>query len=358
MPRTRLRQFVGLCGMLLAAQCLPAQADPDCPGKPGLLALMPYPGVSNFYYENDLVSGSDSNYTSGLKLSWVSANLGSYVDDPCLPGWVRRLNGWSQWLQPGLFTSRNMVVSAGQAIYTPRDGERHDLIANDRPYAGWLYLGLAWNARDARRMDTVELDVGFIGPPSLARQTQNFVHDLRGFDRFEGWDHQLHTELGVQLVRERKIRAWVYDADSGPKLDLITHYGASVGNVKTYLNAGAEVRIGTWLPDDFGTSPIRPASDSNAPLMGAATRRLSDHGVHVFAALDTRLVGRDIFLDGNTFVASHSVDKRPLVADFALGVSWQWRGGKLSYAQIVRSRQFDEQPGSNRFGSVTLSLEY
>lgn len=349
-----------LCCLLLAAHSAEVLADStsDCRGETGLLALMPYPGVSNFYYENDLVNDTDNNYTSGLKLSWVSANLGSYADDPCLPAWVRRLNRFSQWLQPGEFSSRNMVVSAGQSIYTPRNADRSDLVENDRPYAGWLYLGLAWNARDARRMDTVELDIGMVGPASLARQTQNLVHDVRGFERFSGWDHQLHSELGVQLVRERKTRAWIYDAGAGPSLDLITHYGGSIGNVKTYLNAGAELRIGSWLPDDFGTSPIRPASDSNAPLMGAATRRLADHGVHAFAAVDLRLVARDIFLDGNTFADSHRVDRRPLVGDFALGVAWQWRGGKLTYAQIVRSRQFEEQSEAHRFGSLTLSLEY
>lgn len=319
---------------------------------------MPYPGVYNFYYENDLFNGTDNNYTSGLKLSWVSANLKSYVDDPCLPPWVRKLNSLSNFLQPGDAISRNMVVTGGQAMYTPRDLKRSDLIRDDRPYAGWLYLGLAWNARDALRMDSVELDVGVVGPAALARQSQNTVHDLRGFERFAGWDNQLHNELGVQLVRERKTREFVHDEPSGPKVDLITHYGASIGNVKTYLNAGAELRIGTWLPNDFGTSAIRPTGDSNAPLMGAATRRLSNYGVHAFAAIDARIVARDIFLDGNTFGDSHSVDKRHLVGDLAMGAAWQWQGWKVTYSHVVRSKQFREQPGTHSFGSIMLSLEY
>lgn len=337
-----------------------ARADDlsECVGAPGVKALLPYPGVYNFYYENDLVNGTDGNYTSGLKLSWVSANLESYADDPCLPPWVRKLNSWSNWLQPGDYKSRNMVVTGGQNIFTPTDLRRTSRIEDDRPYAGWLYLGLAWNVRNERHMDTVELDVGVVGPLSLARQTQNLIHDMRGFDRFAGWDNQLHTELGVQLVRERKTRAFVYDETTGPKIDLITHYGGSIGNVKTYLNAGAEIRIGTWLPNDFGTSAIRPASDSNAPLMGAATRRLSNYGIHAFAAIDMRLVARDIFLDGNTFSDSHSVDKRIFVGDLALGIAWQWQGAKVTYAHILRSKQFRGQPDAHSFGSFTLSLEY
>jgi hypothetical protein len=329
-----------------------------CASKSSAGTLTPYHGVYNFYYENDLVNGTDNNYTNGVKLSWVSANLKSYVEDPCLPLWVRKLNSLSKWLQPGHFEARNMVVTGGQAMYTPNDATRTDLIKDDRPYAGWLYLGLAWNARDDLHMNTVELDVGMVGPASLAQQTQNLIHDLRDIDRFAGWDNQLRNELGVQVVSERKTRAFEYAAKSWPKIDLITHYGASLGNVKTYLNAGAEVRLGAWLPNDFGTSSIRPASDSNAPLMEAASRRLSSRGAHVFAAVDARIVAHDIFLDGNTFVDSHSVDKRYFVGDLALGVAWQWEGGKVTYSHIVRSKQFEDQPESHSFSSITVSLEY
>lgn len=331
---------------------------PTCADKPGVGALTPYPGVYNFYYENDLVNGTDNNYTSGLKLSWVSANLKSYVEDPCLPLWVRKLNSLSTILQPGYFAARNMVVTGGQSMYTPTDPTRTDLIQDDRPYAGWLYLGLAWNARDERHMNTVELDIGMVGPASQVQQMQNFVHDLRGLDRFEGWHNQLRNELGVQVVSERKTRVFDYAAKSWPRIDLITHYGASIGNVKTHLNAGAEVRLGAWLPNDFGTSSIRPASDSNAPLMESASRRLSSRGAHVFAAFDARIVARDIFLDGNTFVDSHSVNKHYIVGDLALGVAWQWQGGKITYSHIVRSKQFQDQPESHSFSSITFSIEY
>ena len=109
-----------------------------------------------------------------------------------------------------------MVISVGQAMYTPSDKTRTDVILNDRPYAGWLYLGLGWNARDALHLNTVELDVGVVGPASMAQQSQNFIHDLRSLDRFAGWDNQLHNELGVQLVSERKTRAFAYGTKSWP----------------------------------------------------------------------------------------------------------------------------------------------
>jgi hypothetical protein len=341
-----------------SASPLPDPAHPGCyAAERGIKALGAYPGMYNFYYENDLFAGTDNNYTNGIRLSWVSPNLQDYVTDPCLPLSVRRLNRLVEMLKPGAYDSRNMVVTIGQAMYTPSDRLRRDPIRDDRPYAGWLYLGLGYNARNARRMDTTELDIGVVGPASMAKQAQDFIHDLRGFERFNGWDNQLNNELGIQIVRERKDKVFVSSNTRGPQLDLITHYGASFGNVKTYLNAGVELRVG-HLSDDFGTAAIRPAADGNAPLQSAQTRRLGSEGVHLFVALDARAVARDIFLDGNTFSSSQHVTKKNFVGDVALGASWQWQGGKVTYAQYLRSREFNGQGPTHGYGSLTLSLEY
>ena len=192
-PATILAAFLAL------APCV-AQADGEeqnkCAGnKPGMAALTQQPSLYIFHLENDLFNGTDSDYTSGVKFSWVSANLKNFIDDPCLPQWVRKLNQLSEAVHPRGDTSRNMVITAGQAMYTPRDRYRTDLIRTDRPYAGWLYLGLGYNAREGQRMDSVEANIGVVGPAALAKQSQNLIHDLRGLPRFNGWDNQLKNEL-------------------------------------------------------------------------------------------------------------------------------------------------------------------
>lgn len=348
--------------ILLALASCPALAGNDEPSlceenPPDITALARHPELYNFHFENDLFNDTDNGYTNGVKFSWVSANLRDYTRDPCLPHWIRQLNRLLENLHPGKYTSRNMVVTVGQSMFTPLDQNRTDLIPNDRPYAGWLYLGLGYNARDARHMDTVEVNLGVVGPAALARQTQDFFHDLNGDPRFSGWSNQLGNELGVQLVAERKDRVWDVSR-SGLQFDAITHYGASLGNIRTYLNAGLELRAGSRIPNDFGTSPIRPAGDSNAPLEGPVTHRFSDGGLHAFISADARAVTHDIFLDGNTFSNSHSVDKKRLVGDLATGIAWQWPGGKITYAHYVRSKEFAAQKDTQVFGSITLSLEY
>src|SRR3546814_14404797 len=106
--------------------------------------------------------------------------------------------------------SRNVVVRVGQGMYTPEDGTRTDLVTDDRPYAGLLYAGVAWNRRlrptDASYavLDVRELTLGVLGPWSLARESQDLGHDVRGLDRFLGWAPQRHHEPAVQLPTGRQ----------------------------------------------------------------------------------------------------------------------------------------------------------
>ncbi len=78
--------------------------------------------------------------------------------------------------------------------------------------------------------------------------------------------------------------------------------------------------------------------------------------MHMFARAEGRAVARNIFLDGNTFRSSHSVDKNIFVADLSLGFAMNWRNSKLSYAFIYRTREFKGQPEGQLFGSITLSI--
>ena len=83
-----------------------------------------------------------------------------------------------------------------------------------------------------------------------------------------------------------------------------------------------EARLGWNIPRDFGTFPIRPAGDPNAPLNAQDPHVSRDQrfGLYVFAAADGRAVLHNIFLDGNTFTDSYSVDTKHFVADIGAGV--------------------------------------
>ena len=313
-----------------------------------------------FRFENDLFAGTDKSYTNGIKLSWISPDLPWFHESDDLPDWgkaiVKRLPFSDiEDLQ------RNIVFSAGQNMYTPDNTRTTDLITDDRPYAGWLYAGAAFHNKNYRRLDTIEVQLGVVGPWSFAEESQNLVHEIRGIDEAQGWDNQIKNEPGIVLLYEHKDRILTPKTLSGFGFDAITHYGGALGNIYTYANAGMEIRFGWNLPTDFGTSLIRPGGDTNAPADTKDPRyQQTVHGfsLHAFAAATGRLVLRDIFLEGNTFRGSHSVDKELLVGDFIVGASLIFDSLKLSYAQVFRTREFEEQDGSHNFGSVSISYTY
>jgi len=221
----------------------------------------------NIYFENDLFAETDQNYTNGVRLSWISPDLSDYIEDPALPGWLRSVNKrLSFFHDSSKDLQRNLVFSIGQTLYTPEDVEATEVVKEDRPYAAWLFSRFAYQSKDEQQLDTLELNIGMIGPAALGEEAQDAVHDLRGFDKFNGWDNQLENELGVLLLYEHRHKLINHTPRDGRfGYDLIGHAGVALGNVGTYLNAGGELRWGWLIPNDFGSSAVRPGGDNSAP---------------------------------------------------------------------------------------------
>ena len=318
-------------------------------------------------FENDLFAQTDQYYTNGIKLNWISPDLDWFRELPWLKKDEAVQNGIDRILKQLPYSEdtsrqRHVSLSVGQLLYTPADIKSRDLIPDDRPYAGWLYGSAAFHSKTFFRLDTFEILAGFTGKWSLGEETQNFVHSLRGIDTAKGWDNQLNTEFDFSFIYDHKHR-YIPHLPFGDHwgVDVITNYGAALGTAFTHASAGFEVRAGWNLPADFGTALIRPAGDTSAPANRKDPRyqdKFRSLSFHVFAAATGRLVIRDLFLDGNTFSDSHSVEKENLVGDFAVGASISYRRVKLSYAHVLRTREFRGQPRVQQFGSISLSYTY
>ncbi len=355
-----LRRFCAALGLLLVARVAgAAELTPAATARPSLF------GSFTFYVENDkFFSGTDQHYTQGLRATWLSHDLSNFDDpvrDPIATFIGQKLRPLIVQSFPDVSALRR-GLSIGQNIYTPADTRTSVLQPNDRPYAGWLYLGWTFhvlrdgNTTKPARTSVFEVTTGIVGRGALGKFAQNGWHDLIGVDPANGWKHQLHNEPGLNLVWERKLR---YSTDDtfdthGPEregmaADFIPHFGLSLGNVSTYANAGAEFRAGLRLPRDFGTPVIRPSADT------AIERELRSVGAHFFASFDVRAVARDLFLDGNTFRASHSVRRRPCVADWQAGVAVNFRRYKITYSQAERTKEFYGQVKRQVFGSISIT---
>lgn len=336
--------------------------------------------------ENDRFTDTDQNYTNGVAFMAVSHDIVGKLKPECLPAPVRLQAQLITLLNPGFWVdaenpahTQNVVVKFGQSMFTPKDPARTDLILDDRPYAGLLYVGMSWNRRqhapqsNSEILDTRELTLGVIGPLAFAQQTQNLVHDVIGVDRFLGWQNQLKNEPALQLAMDRKFRAYrgTGAIQPGFTADSIRSLGLRLGNIETSATLGLEGRIGWNLPNDFGTYPIRPGAENRPPSAASIRGGTGDAslainrpraGVHLFGTLETKLVLHDFSLDGNLFQSSHSVTRLPWVAQAAVGVSAQGlvagHGIKLAVMRVYRTQEYEGQGHNHAYGSVVLSVEF
>jgi hypothetical protein len=301
----------------------------------------------SFLVENDSVSGTDRHYTSGLKASWLSKK-GDFAS-------------FSRWLARALplfpdSGDRRIGFALGQNIYTPSDLSVTTLQTEDRPYAGWLYGELGLTAQTANRLDSVAISLGVIGPASQADDVQKTWHRMFNITRPRGWEHQLENEPALNITYEHSRR---YHGPRTPLLglgtDLIPHAGGSLGNVFTYGAAGLMARMGRDFAGDFGGPPrIRPSMPGAAHFQPPK----SGFGWYLFAGVEGRAVARNIFLDGNTFTDSHSVDKKTFVGDAQLGFALIFERFRITYTQVLRTTEFDGQDNPHHFGALSLTTNF
>ena len=333
--------FLLLCGAALAA-------DESGPVPPVEFKIKH--STFSVVSENDkYFAGTDRHYTNGLKFTWLGE-----TDLNKSRQFVQTATRFIPWMDPEHKDWHYKVGFAlGHNTYTPTDTDTPTLLPNDRPYAGWLYGSILLHAQLDDQLRLVELSLGVIGPSALGRQFQNNWHDIIDVPHAEGWANQLHDEPGLQLSWERRYRTWQWNEAEGTQLgvDLVLRHRISVGNVGVHAAGGAVVRVGWRMPADFGADLIRPGGGNMANDGGPA--RFS---AYTYVSGEVRVVGRDLFLDGNTWRHSHSVDKRPVVADFSLGFVLHWPRFQIAYTQNYRTKDYYGQLRRDVFGSLGFSF--
>jgi len=308
--------------------------------------------IISIQFENDFFGGgTDRHFSHGTRIECLTPPLQVITDAADRLPWFTTEKARSR---AGNDLEARVSFSLGQNIYTPEDTATSQLIKDDRPYAGWLYLGFGLVANQgARRYDKFELEIGLVGPYSFAEDVQTFWHSLFGLKVPNGWNNQLANEPGAVLYYEQTRRFEKEDVCFGLNADVLPHFGGALGNIFTYASAGITFRIGTNLSDDFGPPRIRPSLPGSAyfhPERG--------FNWYLFAGLEGRAVLHNIFLDGNTFKESHSVDKKYLVGDLQAGLVVEWNRFRITYTQIFRTKEFDGQDRGDIYGSLSLSYHF
>jgi lipid A 3-O-deacylase len=302
-------------------------------------------GTLTITFENDWFLDTDRHYTNGVRFSWLSG-----IDST--PKWA--LTAIQKVPLFPIAATFRTNIAIGQNMYTSQDITIADPPPDERPYAGWTYGSIGLIAATGRQFDEIKLTLGVVGPLSMAEQTQELFHRNSGSSLPRGWDTQLGNEPGIVLAYQRIWRGAFsrsFGKDFG--FEVSPHLGGALGNIHTYANIGLMMRFGMHLPIDYGPPTIEPNLPGSEYFIYSGT-----FGWYVFFGVGGRAVARNIFLDGNTFSDSRSVSKKILVGDLQYGIAITWRRMRLSYANVLRTKEFDSQEESDGFGSISFSMAF
>jgi lipid A 3-O-deacylase len=241
----------------------------------------------------------------------------------------------------------------GQTMFTPAQLSAINPPENQRPYAGFLFGEFDIIETNEREQNAFGVQLGIIGPASIAEDAQKLIHAAEGRTKPLGWNTQLRDEPGLVFTFEHSTRFVLKKSALRDLVEIEPHFGSAVGNVYDYANAGAAVRLGFDMPDDYILSPIEPSVPGAGFFKPVAT-----FGAYIFASIDERGIARNIFLDGNSFQASRHVDKETFVNDVQYGAVMALDRYRLSVTHTLRSREFETQPAPDEFTTFTLSARF
>lgn len=289
----------------------------------------------------------DRHYTNGFRAKYTRL-----TDEA--PAWVETVGDALPLIDFGGKTAVSFGLN--HAIFTPDNVQNYGPTPGDMPYSGYLFGTVGIADIEADRTDEYELAVGMVGPAAGGKFVQRAYHDIAGLYKPNGWDdYHLENEPTLNfswLRRHKGLAAW----DNGEWfVDLEPRYGFAAGNVYTHANAGATVRFG---PSEARGQDTVGLMVPGLPGTGIFEKNGRGFTWFTFVSADGRVVGRNMFLDGNMFGDSPDVNKKLLVADLATGLVVTTGDIRGSFTLNRRTREFKGQPDEDVFGAINLGYRF
>ena len=264
-------------------------------------------GFSRWYVQidNDVVFHTDRWYTSGVRIARVAPRGDHEIE-----------------------------VGLLQEIFTPEAKYFHAGTVDRAPSAR-LLLTVARHDRGPACFQTVEFAAGVRGPSAQGEQATSFVHRLVPAPEVD-WSREERDKVDVQVTYVRSQRIG----------DAMLHFGGVAGNAHTFAHAGAQWNFGMTVDSPvmrFAPSPPPPSSE---PAWGA------------FVGASVRAVVRDQLLDRPYDPSTETPDRRRGVGRFAAGVGVVQKWGSVVFALAADTREFAEQRVGQRFGSLSVHVDF
>lgn len=304
--------------------------------------------------DNDSIDKSgDDHYSSGLALAYVSELEGSFADTPLLGSLARELD--EHWPFDD-HDQRFVIYSLSHRLFTPSNLSRKEVVEDDLPYSAMFYARATVGSQSYRELTAFSLVLGFVGPWALGEEFQSAAHAVFGSSDPQGWDHQLDNEPLLNVELEHRRRLWRGEKQDGFGGDLLASISASAGNLQTQATVAATVRTGYRLPSNF---------HMQTPFLGEESLGLRSHDplddrsfVYAFASFAAAGLANAIYLDGNTFSDSHSVDHDHHVLRGSIGLAGRHGPILASASYELMTLPWDPPDGQDDDYYLRLNLSW
>jgi lipid A 3-O-deacylase len=277
---------------------------------------------------------ADREYSQGTRITILGRSEGRLA---------RRLLGGPLHCESheAQYDCRQVSFALTQAIYTPTLNALKRL-KSERPFAGWLGFEFGAQRERSRGLAAYSIGVGVTGAASMAAPAQKAVHRWLGFQRPDGWESQLPSEVAVLAsYTGAQDVVHVEERRSGLRLSLAPVWTLRAGTVATDATLGAQLTVG-----------LRPP----APWYGATNVRGDRWSLYLRAGAQQTAVAHNLFLDGSTYRSSVSVEKTRLVAQTDFGVGVRAPIGSVEWQVHSRGREYRLQPRAHAYSTLSFSL--
>ncbi|WP_214229203.1 lipid A deacylase LpxR family protein [Pedobacter sp. B4-66] len=293
-----------------------------------------YKNEFGFKSDNDsyLAQGSDRYYTNGL-----------FID-------YRRAMDQSK-LKTGL-EKKIYEISAGQKLYNPISGYAPDPTKQDRPFAGYLYVGgaLSWFHSNESVLKT-SVEVGTTGPNSLGEDGQELLHNTVGFYELDGWQYQIKNEMALNLSAQYTK---LLHRTSSNAIDFSFDGYANVGTTFSGAGAGILFRAG-------GINQLFNSAYTNAVIgNNAKTKALVKREIFFYAKPQLNFVAYDATVQGSMFNNDSPVTfgVKPIVFAQQVGFNYSSQRFTFDFGMLFKTKEIKSSAKAHQFGSISMFYRF
>ncbi|WP_334058609.1 lipid A deacylase LpxR family protein [Polaribacter sp. P097] len=286
----------------------------------------------SFVTDNDLYVSfkRDRYYTNGMFLNY------RYIKNTSNDKLAKKIFEWQ----------------LGHEMFTPYKAIVTDTSDHDRPFAGYLYGGFSIkNVYKENKILNYGVQIGIVGPNAYGQELQEFIHNIYGFQKAEGWKHQIQNALGFNLGASYIQRLATNESKT---FDLNLETKAQIGTIYTDISAGLNLRLG-FIPLQDLMNTI--AYNTNLNNKNTIYKREGESFFYIkpmvrYALYDATLQGS--FLNKGSEVTKELI---PVVFDMEVGLKFTANRFNFGYAFNYNTSKSEDlrYTYGNKYGTIIVS---